>query len=175
MTPYIGQLLLVGWNFAPPGWAFCNGQLQSIAQNTALFSLLGTTYGGDGIRTFALPDLRGRGPIHFGTSTTGSSFVQGEVSGTESTTLLVTQLPQHTHALMGNRSQGNSNAPSGAVLAADGPVAPPAGPYVASLPNTTLSVRSVGVAGGSQPTPIMQPFLAMNWVIALQGIFPSRG
>ncbi|MDP2313790.1 MAG: tail fiber protein [Pseudomonadota bacterium] len=174
MEPFIGQLMLVGFNFAPKGWAFCNGQLMSIAQNTALFSLLGTTYGGDGITTFALPDLRGRAPIHFGQGPGLSNYVQGEVTGTESVSLLTTNLPAHTHAIVANNGTGNTNSPEGAFLAGYGSSAPPEGPYTNASPNTTLSPGSVAPTGGSQPVGILNPLLVLNWVIALEGIFPSR-
>ena len=175
MEPFIGQLMLVGFNFAPKGWALCNGQLLSIAQNTALFSLLGTTYGGDGITTFALPDLRGRAPLHFGQGPGLSNYVQGEASGVENTTLLITNMPAHNHAILANSSVGNSNSPEGALLAGYGTSLPPEGPYTSANANTTLSPNAVGPTGGSQPFSILQPFLVLNWIIALEGIFPSRG
>lgn len=175
MEPFIGQLMLVGFNFAPKGWAFCNGQLLSIAQNTALFSLLGTTYGGDGITTFALPDLRGRAPLHFGQGPGLSNYVQGEATGTETNTLLVTNLPAHNHAIVANSGVGNSNSPEGALLAGYGSAMPPEGPYTNAGANTTLAANAVQPTGGSQPVNNLQPLLVLNWVIALEGIYPSRG
>ncbi len=175
MEPFIGQLMLVGFNFAPKGWALCNGQLLSISQNTALFSLLGTTYGGDGITTFALPDLRGRSPIGFGQGPGLSNYVQGEASGTENTTLLVTNMPAHNHSIVANNGTGNTNSPEGAFLAGYGSAMPPEGPYTNASPNTTLNPAAVGVAGQNQPFSILSPFLVLNWIIALEGIYPSRG
>jgi microcystin-dependent protein len=175
MEPFIGQLMLVGFNFAPRGWAFCNGQLLSIAQNTALFSLLGTTYGGDGITTFALPDLRGRAPLHFGQGPGLSNYVQGESTGSESVTLLITNLPAHNHPVLANNGVGNTNSPEGAVLAGYGSSVPPEGPYTNASANTTLSPSAVGPTGGSQPMSVLQPLLVLNWIIATEGIFPSRG
>jgi microcystin-dependent protein len=175
MEMYLGQLLCVGFNFAPKGWAFCNGQLMSIAQNTALFSLLGTTYGGDGIQTFALPDLRGRFPNHFGQGPGLSNYVQGEMSGTENTTILITNLPAHNHPILANNATGNNNSPEGSILAGYGSAMPPEGPYTNASANTTLSPSAVGPTGGSQPISIMNPFTTMNWIIATEGIYPSRG
>lgn len=174
MEPFIGQLMLVGFNFAPRGWALCNGQLLSIAQNTALFSLLGTTYGGNGVTTFALPDLRGRAPLHFGQGPGLSNYDQGQVSGTESVTLLSSQMPPHNHAVAANSNTGTATDPSGAVLASFGSAMPPEGPYTTAGPNTTLAASAVGAAGGGQPHENMPPYLVLNWIIALEGVFPSR-
>lgn len=175
MEPFIGQLMLVGFNFAPKGWAFCNGQILSIAQNSALFSLLGTTYGGDGITTFALPDLRGRAPVHFGQGPGLSNYVQGEATGTENVTLLVTNMPAHTHPVLANSGVGTSNSPEGAFLAGYGSAMPPEGPYTTGSPNTTLNPQAVGTSGSGQPVSVLQPLLVLNWVIATEGIYPSRG
>jgi len=175
MEPYLGQLMLVGFNFAPQGWALCNGQILSIAQNTALFSLLGTTYGGNGVTTFALPDLRGRAPLHFGQGPGLSNYTQGEASGTETVTLLQTQIPAHNHTIAANSNTGTGSDPSGAIPAAFGTSLPPEGPWTTSGANTTLAPSAVGVTGGSQPHSNMQPFLVLNWIIATEGIFPSRG
>jgi microcystin-dependent protein len=167
--------MLVGFNFAPKGWMFCNGQLLSIAQNTALFSLLGTTYGGDGITTFALPDLRGRVANHFGQGPGLSNYVQGEVSGTETVTLLITELPAHNHAVLANSGTGNTNSPEGALLGGYGTSLPPEGPYTNAGANTTLAANAVGPSGGSQPHNNLSPFLTLNYIIATEGIYPSRG
>lgn len=174
MDPILGQLMLVGFNFAPKGWAFCNGQLMSIAQNSALFSLLGTTYGGDGITTFALPDLRGRVANHFGQGPGLSNYTQGEASGTETVTLLSTEIPAHNHPVYANNTTGNTNSPEGAILAAFGTSLPPEGPYTSGNPNTTLGANAVGPTGGSQPHNNLSPFLTLNYIIATQGIYPSR-
>jgi microcystin-dependent protein len=183
--PFIGEIIMFAGNFAPRGWAFCNGQLLSIAQNTALFSILGTTYGGNGQTTFALPDLRGRVPVHSGNSQGPglSPYNLGQASGTETVTLLTNQMPMHTHAGAisaaqvdgtsavpastevlaqtydaGNQAQFNSYAPSTST------------PLVPLAPNSV----AIGVSGGSQPFGILQPYLAINFIIALEGIFPSR-
>lgn len=164
---YIGQIMLVAWSFIPKGYAACNGQLLSIAQNSALFSLLGTTYGGDGVTTFALPDLRGRVP-----NGQGGNFVQGEAAGTETRTLLNVEMPSHGHAIAASNATGGAD-PTGSYPGAEGTSLPPAGMY-ASLPNAVMNFQSVGVTGGSQPFSNRQPYLTMNFVIATQGVFPSR-
>jgi len=166
---FLAEIKWVSFNFAPKGWAMCNGQLLPINQNQALFSLLGTTYGGDGRVNFALPDLRGRVPNHF-----GSGFTQGERGGEEAHTVTIGELPQHIHFLNGSTVQGNSANPNfagaGRVFAAD-----PGNAYsknVAQL--TTLNAGSVTSVGGSQAHENRQPYLVLNAIIALQGIFPSR-
>jgi|SRR5690554_1713876 len=179
MEPFIGQIMMVGFNFAPKGWAFCDGRLLSIAQNTALFSLLGTTYGGDGVTTFALPDLRGRCAVGMGQGPGLSSYVQGQCAGTENVTLVQTQMPAHTHALMASTADGTTNIPTGAVIAAnkipiDRSTVVDGNAFVQSNPSTTMSPQSVGPSGGTQPHSNMQPYMAMNYVIALYGIYPSR-
>jgi microcystin-dependent protein len=175
MDPIIGSIFLFAGTLAPKNWAFCNGQLLSIAQNQALFSILGTTYGGDGVRTFALPDLRGRAPVHQGSGPGLNPVQLGEVSGSESTTLLITNLPAHTHTLNASTDTGDSSAPSGATLAAFGSSLPPAGPYTTThAPDAVLSPAAIGVAGQQAPINITQPTLALNYIIATQGIYPSR-
>ena len=156
---------MFGGNFAPRGWAFCSGQLQSIAQNTALFALLGTTYGGDGQVTFGLPDLRGRVPVH-----QGSGFVLGQMAGSESVTVLSTQMPQHTHAISSANTTGRTTTdPTGGVVANAS-----SNPYITPPGNTTMGSQMVGLAGGNQPHDNMMPTLCVSFVIALEGIFPSR-
>ena len=169
--PFIGQIILVGFNFPPRGYARCEGQILSIAQNTALFSLLGTTYGGNGQTTFALPDLRGRAPIHFGQGPGLSNRSLGEVSGTESVTLTLNQMPTHNHLLNCHSEDGNQGNPNPHVLATSG-AAPP--PYSNQAPDAKMASTSIDPAGGSQPHDNMPPFLALNYCIALEGIFPSR-
>lgn len=171
MEPFLGQIILVGFNFAPQGYATCDGQLLSIAQNTALFSLLGTTYGGNGQTTFALPDLRGRTPIHQGQGPGLSNRAIGESSGTEATTLITSNLPAHTHTLNAVSEVGTVGAPAGAFLAATGSFDPE---YRPSGTTVQLAPQSVGITGGSQPVNNMQPYLVLNYAIALEGIFPSR-
>jgi len=168
MDPYIGELRLLGFTFAPRGWAMCNGQLLSIAQNTALFSLLGTTYGGNGVQTFGLPDLRGRAPLHMGQGPGLAPRVQGELSGTETVTLIPQQMPAHTHQVLASSDDATKKNPVGSV---------PAGTGSSSYSDTadgTMLPAMIQVAGGSQPHNNMQPYLVLNWCIALEGIFPSR-
>jgi microcystin-dependent protein len=185
MDPLLGQITLFAGNFAPRDWAFCDGQLLAISQNTALFSILGTTYGGDGRTTFALPDLRGRAPIHSGSgSGPGLSPRQlGSRSGTEINTLNVTQMPSHNHTSDLKVSSGNAAqqaATGGSSIATPG--APGGRGFDATYgfnqttPDTSLNGASVttGNTGGSSPVNNMQPYLAINYIIALVGIFPSR-
>lgn len=170
--PYLGEIRMAGFNFAPRGWALCNGQLMSIAQNTALFSLLGTTYGGDGQTTFALPDFRGRAPNHWGSGPGLTPRVIGEASGSETVTLISTEMPQHTHLIAGLSAPGTQVAPNGGLLAAQARGG--AMIYATGAPDSTLAPNSVGIAGGSQPHNNMQPYLTVTFIIALNGIFPSR-
>jgi microcystin-dependent protein len=191
MDPFIGQLMCVGFNFAPPGWAVCDGSLLSIPQNTALFSLLGTTYGGDGRNNFALPDLRGRSPIGQGQGPGLSPVQQGESSGQQQVTLSLNQIPAHAHALQAGAGQACTNnpattdQPAGNIPAAvqinvndpaGGGVTATALAYAAPGGNQTMAGGSgqTQPAGGSQPIGIMNPYLGMYWIIATQGIFPSR-
>jgi microcystin-dependent protein len=176
--PFLGQIMLVGFNFAPQGWAFCNGQLLSIAQNTALFSLLGTTYGGNGTTTFALPDLRGRAAVGFGQGPGLSPYTQGESTGTETVTLTVGQIPAHSHLVAANAASASVLSPSGADLAQGvdsgrQPVNTYSTPPITAP--VTLDPATVQPSGGSRPHENIQPVLALNYIIALQGIFPSRG
>jgi microcystin-dependent protein len=163
--PFIGQLLLVGFNFAPRGYAMCNGQLLAINTNTALFSLLGTQYGGNGTTTFGLPDLRGRVSLHQGNGPGLTTRVQGEVAGVESVNLTTNQLPSHSHPLLANAGLGSTAKPAGAVASQGGSYSPTS--------DGTRLADSV-TTGANQPVSILQPYLVLNWVIALQGIFPSR-
>jgi len=169
--PFLSELRLFSFGFAPKGWALCNGQLLPINQNQALFSLLGTTYGGDGRVNFALPDLRGRTPIHFGAHTLG------EKAGSEAVTLSQQEMPQHLHFLMGSTANATTPLPSGNVLAR-GTTAVGGNPinyYTSNVSNVVaMSPASVSTVGGSQPHQNMMPHLVLNYCIALQGIFPSR-
>lgn len=170
-TPFIGQISIFAGNFAPRGWAFCNGQILSIAQNTALFSILGTTYGGNGQTTFALPDLRGRVPVSAGVGPGLSPYTLGQMSGSEQVSLIANQLPAHTHTLMGTSNPGTTDNPGNGTLAAGSGV----GVYAQGSPaNQPLAAGSVGATGGNQPVPTLPPSLTVNYIIALQGIFPSR-
>ncbi len=174
-TPFIGQIMLFAGNFAPRGWALCNGQLLSISQNTALFSILGTTYGGDGVNNFALPDLRGRAPIGFGQGTGLSNYDLGQVTGTESVTLNTAQMPSHGHNLGAQNSPGTTNSPTGGFLAQGVEARTAVNNYTASTTSpATLNQASVQPTGGSQPHTNIQPVLAMNYIIAIEGVYPSR-
>jgi microcystin-dependent protein len=165
-TPFMSEIKIISWNFAPKGWALCNGQFLPINQNQALFSLLGTTYGGNGQTTFALPDLRGRVPIHV-----GNGHVLGEKGGEESHTLVVGELPAHVHAMQASSTAGNGAAPGGQLLA-PGNSTQMYGPSSANL--TSLQPSTIGNTGGSQAHENRQPFLVLNYIIALNGVFPSR-
>ncbi|MDF3002923.1 MAG: microcystin-dependent protein [Bacillota bacterium] len=173
---YIGEISMFAGNFAPRGWAFCQGQLLSIQQNTALFSILGTTYGGDGVTTFALPDLRGRSPIGTGQGPGMNLYDLGQTGGTETATALTTQMLAHSHALNASTEAGTTNTPgTGTYLGkAVTPDRQEVNLYTTTAPNTTIGPASIGIAGGSQPQSIRDPYLAINYIICLQGIFPSR-
>jgi microcystin-dependent protein len=162
-TPYLGQLLLASFNYAPNGYAMCNGQIMAINQNAALFSLLGTTFGGNGIQTFGLPNLQGRTPV--GVS---SSIMYGEVSGEESHTLLSTEVPSHSH-ILNAAGVANSAKPAGSALAGGGATGYTAATGLAAMNSATLTS-----IGGGQLHENRQPFLVMTWCIALTGIFPTR-
>lgn len=170
--PFIGQIIMVGFNFAPKSYATCDGQIMSIAQNTALFSLLGTTYGGNGQTTFALPDLRGRTPIHQGNGPGLTPRVMGEMSGEENHTLLTTEMPMHNHLASGSSADANNTSPAGNTWANEGTAT--TNLYVNSAPNAPMNAQAIGTSGGNQPHNNMQPYLVINFCIALQGIFPSR-
>jgi microcystin-dependent protein len=171
--PWLGEIALVAFNFAPQGWAFCNGQLLSIAQNTALFSLLGTTYGGDGQTTFALPNLQSRVPLHFGQGTGLSSYALGATGGVESVKLSVAQAPAHSHSYtpQATTSGGAATSPTHAIWAESG-----SGDtiYNQGASNANMASQTLGTTGGNQAHENRQPYLALNYVIALIGIFPSR-
>lgn len=168
--PLLGSIMLFAGNFAPRGWAFCNGQLLAVSQNQALFSIIGTFYGGDGRTTFGLPDLRGRVPIGTGQVAGLSNYPLGSKSGNETTTLSVNNLPSHSHALIGSSSPGTSNSPKGNIPAVnrDGIL------HYGSVADADMSSAGVSNTGGNQPINNMQPVLAMHYCIALQGIYPSR-
>lgn len=195
MEPYLALVWIFGGNFSIRGWAFCQGQLVSIAQNSALFSLLGTVYGGDGQTTFALPDLRGRAPIGTGNGPGLSQYVLGQRGGTESTTLLITNMPTHTHiadasglsvAPSASTANGTTNIPAAGLVPAQlppigsGPNSVTMNAYGAQDNSTTLAASKVsgnvaiGPAGATMPFSIQNPYIAMNYLIATEGIFPSR-
>ncbi|MEO8169078.1 MAG: tail fiber protein [bacterium] len=162
--------MLVPYNFAPRGWAFCQGQILPIAQNQALFSLLGTTYGGNGQTTFALPDLRGRVPIGEGQGPGLSAYFLGQQGGAETHTLTANEMPAHTHLVSADTSVGSSDKPGSKLPARNAAGVPEYG----NTANAQMAATMLGVAGESQPHSIMQPYLVLNWIIALQGVFPSR-
>jgi microcystin-dependent protein len=169
--PYLGIVFIFAGNFAPRGYNFCQGQLLSIAENTALFSLLGTTYGGDGQTTFALPDLRGRAPISAGQGPGLPSYDQGEVTGTTAVTLLTTNLPAHTHLISGSQSADATN-PSSGYWGNDART--PYAIYNTTADATTMNARELSVAGSNMPVNIQNPSLTINYIIAVEGLYPSR-
>jgi microcystin-dependent protein len=174
MEAFIGQLALVAFNYAPQNWALCNGQILPISQYAALFSLLGTSYGGDGVTTFALPNLQGRVPIHAGSGAGLSPYNIGQNGGVESVALNVTQMPAHSHQINTYDSATTppvEKSPTGNILGGPTKFAS----YASEAPNSTLSANSVTPQGGSTPHTNLQPFLVLNWVICLNGIYPSRG
>jgi microcystin-dependent protein len=162
--PYVGEIRMFGGNFAPAGWAFCDGSLLPISENETLFQLIGTTFGGDGESTFALPDLRGRLPLH-----QASGFVVGETGGAEEITLTVQQIPAHGHSLLVNTSGGTANNATNNVLAAS----PTIDMYREAAPAVALAANAAGPVGGSQPHTNFQPYLCVAFIISLFGIFPS--
>ncbi len=162
--PYVGEIRMFAGNFAPAGWAFCEGQVLPIAENDTLFQLIGTTYGGDGESTFQLPDLRGRIPIH-----QGNGFILAETGGAEEITLTVNQIPAHSHPLLASTGPGTANTPVGNVTAEP----PQISLYIESAPNVNLNPGAVGPVGGSQPHTNFQPYLCVDFIISLFGIFPS--
>lgn len=168
--PFVGEIRMFGFNFAPKGWAFCSGQILPIQQNTALFSLLGITYGGDGRSTFALPNLQGRAPLFWGQGPGLSDYSQGQTGGTTTVTLAANQMPAHNHPMSATTTNGSQLAPAGNIWAQDVGGANFYAPTATSPMNATI----VGQAGGGQAHDNMQPYLAVNFCIALQGIFPAR-
>lgn len=172
-TPFIAEIRMFGGTFAPRQYAFCNGQLISIAQNTALFALIGTTYGGNGTTTFGLPDLRGRVPVHQGQGPGLSNYVLGQQSGVENVTLQTSQIPAHNHTASGLAAPGNQTSPGGATWATISAGRNPL-PLYSNQGGVLMNTTAVGATGGGQPHENMKPFLAITFIIALQGIFPSR-
>lgn len=168
--PFIGEIRMFAGNFAPAGWMFCDGQLLPISENDALFVLLGTTYGGDGEETFGLPNLQSRVPIHMGTGPDGTSYTIGELNGTESVTLTTQQIPIHNHSLLASTGPGNVNVPAGNVTAESAGVKI----YIEDTPSTAMNAVDITPVGGNQPHENCQPFLCINYIISLFGIFPSQ-
>jgi microcystin-dependent protein len=166
--PYLGEIRIFAGNFAPAGWALCEGQLVAISENDALFTLIGTTYGGDGQETFGLPDLRGRLPVH---QSPGSGFIIGSTGGTEEVTLTVNQMPAHGHAFVASQNAGNQVDPGGNMI---GETVGGLYPYIADAPTVSMSTSAITPVGGSQPHTNLQPYLCVNYIISLYGIFPPR-
>jgi microcystin-dependent protein len=170
--PFLGQIAFVPYNFVPKNWAACNGQLLAIAQNQALFSLLGTQYGGNGTTTFALPDMRGRVLVHEGQAPGGpTTYTMGQTGGSESVTLLVTQMPSHSHTVNAVTAEGNQNSPTNA-LPADTKILDKE--YSDATANTTMKSTMVNPAGGNQAHENRPPFITLKCIISLQGVFPSQ-
>ena len=170
MAPYVGEIRLFAGNFAPNGWMFCEGQTLPISENEVLFTLIGTTYGGDGQETFNLPNLASRVPIHMGTGPDGTTYQIGEMAGTEQETLTVNQIPVHTHPLVANSNPGSTSAPANGVLAktTTGFL------YINENPTGNMAATAISPTGGSQPHENTQPFLCINFIISLFGVFPSQ-
>ena len=168
--PFVGEIRMFAGKFAPRGWAYCDGQLLAVSQNDALFSLLGTIYGGDGRTTFGIPDLRGRIPIHAGSGPGLSPRRLGAKAGSENETLIVNQLPSHTHALKGTNDIANESSPAGHVPAQTGTF----DLYQAGAPTSAMASTMVSNVGGSRSHTNLMPFLCVNFIIALYGIYPSR-
>jgi microcystin-dependent protein len=166
-APFLGELRVVAYTFAPRGWAMCNGQLLAISQNTALFAILGTTYGGDGRSNFGLPNFQGRAPIH-----AGIGFALGQTGGEQDHVLIQGEVPQHNHTVSGSSGNGNTQAAAGNTWAVEG--SNTTFIYSNDSASAQMGPTAIGTSGGSQPHNNMQPYLVLNFIIALQGIFPSR-
>jgi microcystin-dependent protein len=171
MDPFVAEIRIYPFNFAPKGWAFCDGQLMPISQNTALFSLLGTTYGGDGKSTFALPNMQGNAPMHPGQGPGLSLHDLGETGGSETVTLLESEIPAHSHGLRASLDDADLRIPTAARSLAKSN----SNVYATGNPNTAMAAEALTPAGGDQPHNNMMPYLTLNFCIALQGVFPPRG
>lgn len=171
--PFVGQVLAVGFNFAPVGWLLCDGSTQSISEYEVLYTLIGTTYGGNGTTTFGLPDLRGRSPLNAGQKPGRSTYVMGQMSGSETVTLLSNQVGAHSHRLMASSLTGTTATPSGTTALAQSPQTL-VNVYGAGPGNTTLAPSAIGRAGSSLPHENRQPFIAVNYIICFAGIFPPQ-
>src|SRR5438552_3912216 len=170
-SPYIGEIRMFAGNFAPAGWAFCDGQPIPISENDTLFNLIGTTYGGDGQETFNLPNLQSRVPIHMGTGPDGTTYQLAEQAGTETVTMTTQQIPIHNHALTASTAAGAVNSPANQGIAAS----PSVLLFIQDTPDSTLNqANSVTPQGGSQPHQNCQPFLCVNFIISLYGVFPTQ-
>jgi microcystin-dependent protein len=172
--PYVGEIRIFAGNFAPNGWAFCEGAPLPIAENEVLFQLIGTTYGGDGEETFNLPNLASRVPIHMGTGPDGTTYQIGEMAGTEQETLSIQQIPNHSHVPIGSLNPASQQSPAGGILANATSSTTGILTYSADSPFVPMNNQSIAPAGGSQPHENTQPFLCVNFIISLFGIFPSQ-
>ena len=170
--PYVGEIRMIAGNFPPVGWLFCDGSLQSISENETLFQLIGTTYGGDGQETFALPGLASRVPIHMGTGPDGTTYQIGEAAGVEQVTLTTQQIPNHTHTVVAGNA-ASSQMPGGAIFAPATSAQAGVKMYGVDTPLVSLNANAVAPVGGAQPHENTQPFLCINFIISLYGIFPS--
>ena len=168
--PFIGEIRMFAGNFAPAGWMLCQGQTLPISENDALFTLIGTTYGGDGQETFNLPNLASRVPVHMGTGPDGTTYQIGEFAGTEEVTLTAQQIPNHNHPMIASTGPGNSNAPGGNVIGESASVKV----LINDSPTGALNINAVTPVGGNQPHQNCQPFLCINFIISLFGVFPSQ-
>ncbi len=166
----LGEIRMFGGNFAPPGWAFCDGALLDVSQHSTLYSLIGITYGGDGVTDFALPDLRGRIPLSAGLSTTGATYKVGQSGGVESTTLTVAEMPTHTHVAQGNKDKGTQEGPKGGVWANPNDKKQ----YLVGEPNQTMDAGAIASSGENQPHNNVMPYLPLSFIIALIGDYPER-
>lgn len=166
-NPFVGEIRMFGGNFAPAGWAFCNGATLAIAQNDVLFQLIGTTYGGDGEETFNLPNLQSRIPMHAGTGSSGTTYTLGEQAGVEEVTLTTQQIPIHNHAVLASNSGASQLTPQGG-----SPAQTVGQVYASNLSPTNLSTKSVSIVGGNQPHTNMQPYLCISFIISLFGLYP---
>lgn len=168
--PYVGEIRLFAGNFAPNGWLFCEGQTLPISENEVLFQLIGTTYGGDGQETFRLPDMQGRLPVHQGTLAGGSTYTIGEAAGTEDVTLTIQQIPSHTHGFQASANGADAASPKNAVIGTSSTT----NGFIVSTPAQPMASQAINPIGGSQPHTNVQPFLCINFIISLFGIFPSQ-
>ncbi|HEV8428369.1 MAG TPA: tail fiber protein [Pyrinomonadaceae bacterium] len=170
MAPFVGEIRMFAGNFAPNGWMFCEGQTVPISENEVLFQLIGTTYGGDGEETFNLPNLASRVPIHMGTGPDGTTYQLGEMAGTEQETLTTQQIPNHNHPFLASLNPATGNTPVGNLLGEQGTI----NLFLVDAVNTPMNAQSAQPAGGSQPHENTQPFLCINFIISLFGVFPSQ-
>ncbi len=168
--PYVGELRIFAGNFAPAGWMFCEGQLLPISEYETIFQLIGTTYGGDGQSTFALPDLRGRLPLHQGTGSSGTTYSMADAAGAEQVTLTINQIPNHTHPMLGASGNGSQANPNNNVLASSTLVKL----YSGEAADMAMAANSITPIGGNQPHTNFQPYICLNYIISLFGIFPSQ-